>query len=508
MTNHTETNLQEKIKLLEDRLTESYESISILKQSEQKYRHFFEKSPTMIYVIDMQGVFININEAGAKMLGYKNTGEVKGRRFEDFFLINQNELRKNRGLLERTGAIQEFETKMKRADGTLRDVQLTATLRKTVTGKVRGYEGFVIDITARKEAERGLAESEIKHRTILDNSLAAIYMFQDGGYFSYVNPRMVNLLGYDSADEIIGKPFWEFIAPVDREMVKARGLDREKGEISPRRYKYRMIKKNGEEIWVDMRASHASYLGRPAAVGNFIDITREIKAEAQIRQLTRRLIDGIEEERRSLANDLHDEFGQVLTLLQFDIESLQNTLPPGLTESVNICNKMMRQIQTLAEAVRDTTSRLRPDMLDHLGLVPTLKWYIADFQRRRPAMQISFQSFGLKKRLPPEVELVLYRVFQEGLNNISKHANASQVNLRLTYNHPDIIFMIKDDGGGFVVSEDGLTVGSNKKGIGLLSMKERVTSLGGSMAIYSTPGKGTTLRIKVPMDERKSNETD
>jgi len=123
-------------------------------------------------------------------------------------------------------------------------------------------------------------------------------------------------------------------------------------------------------------------------------------------------------------------------------------------------------------------------------------------------MQIIFQSFGLKKRLPPEVELVLYRVSQEGLNNISKHANASKVNLRLTYSHPDIIFTIKDDGDGFVTSEDGLNVGSNRKGIGLLSMKERVTPLGGSMAIHSTPGKGTTLRIKVPMNERKSNETD
>ena len=86
-------------------------------------------------------------------------------------------------------------------------------------------------------------------------------------------------------------------------------------------------------IWVDMRASHASYLGRPAAVGNFIDITREIKAEEQVRQLSRRLIEAIEEERRSLANDIHDEFGQLLTLLQFDIEALQNSLPPTSTES-------------------------------------------------------------------------------------------------------------------------------------------------------------------------------
>ena len=130
-----------------------------------------------------------------------------------------------------------------------------------------------------------------------------------------------------------------------------------------------------------------------------------------------------------------------------------------------------------------------------------MEWYINDYHSRRIDPEITFQSVGLKKRLPNEIELVIYRVFQEGLNNISKHADASQVNLQLTYNHPHIIFMIMDDGCGFAASEDGLPAESYKKGIGLLSMKERVTSLGGTMTIRSTPGKGTTLRIKIPMVE-------
>ncbi len=478
-----------------------------LKRSEQKYRHFFEKSPTMIYVIDTHGVLVNINDAGAKMLGFENASEVIGMRLDDFILVDRHDLRRSRLMLEKNGAIDQFDTQMKRIDGTLRDVQLSAALRKTVTGKTKGYEGFVIDITERKETEKRLAASEIKYKTVLDNSLAAIYMFQDGGYFSYANPRMASLLGYDGVDEIIGRPFWEIISPEDREKVKQRGLEREKKEIHPRRYKFRMIKKGGEEIWVDMRASHASYLGRPAAVGNFIDITREIKAEEQVRRLSRRLIDAIEEERRSLASDIHDEFGQLLTLLQFDVEALHNALPANSYESRNICSKVMDQIQHLADAVRDTTSRLRPDMLDHLGLVPTLQWYINDFKNRRQEIRISFQAIGLKKRIPSDVELVIYRVFQEGMNNISKHARASQIDLQLTYNHPDIIFMVKDNGCGFRVNDDGLASDSQRKGIGLLSMKERVASSGGTMAIHSKPGKGTTLRIKIPISERKTDET-
>lgn len=507
MADQSQTALLLEIEVLRKKLADCEKHISSIQLSEQKYRHFFEKSPTMIYVINTKGVLVNINNAGARMLGFKNTTEVIGKNLDDFLLIDREELALYRDILEKTGIIQEFDTKMESADGVVRNVQLSAAARKTVTGKVRGYEGFIIDITSRKETERRLAESETKYKTVLDNSLAAIYMFENGGYFSYVNPRMVNLLEYDSADEIIGKGFWEIISPADREMVRNRGLEREKREFRPRRYKFRMMKKGGEEIWVDMRASHASYLGLPAAVGNFIDITREVEAEEQIRQLTRRVIEGIEEERRSLANDIHDEFGQLLTSLQFDIESLLGELPANLIDARDICDKVMDRIQSLAEKVRDTTSRLRPDVLDHLGLVPTLKWYIDDLNKRRPDMHVTFQAIGLKKRLSSDIELVLYRVFQEGLNNIAKHSGASNVYLQLTYNHPDTIFMIRDDGCGFVVSEDGVTVDNSRKGIGLLSMKERVTLLNGTMTVRSTPGKGTVLRIKIPMNEEIKHET-
>ncbi len=312
---------------------------------------------------------------------------------------------------------------------------------------------------------------------------------------------MVNLLGYESADELIGKPFWEIIASGDREKVRARGLEREHKEIEPRRYRFRMLKKDGEEIWVDMRASHAAYLGTPAAVGNFIDITKEIMAEEQIRMLTRQLIEGIEEERRSLANDIHDEFGQSLTSLQFEFESLGDEIDPNQTRAVRICSKINEQIQGLAETVRNTTSKLRPDLLDHLGLEPTLSWYANDIAKRRPDLHITFQSVGLKRRLPADIELVLYRIFQEGVNNIIKHAGARAVNVQLTYSHPDIIFIIKDDGCGFEVSRQGISGCDPRQGIGLLSMKERVASLDGTLIIRSTPEKGTMLRIQIPMDK-------
>jgi len=259
------------------------------------------------------------------------------------------------------------------------------------------------------------------------------------------------------------------------------------------------LKKDGSVIWVDMRSSHASYMGIPAAVGNFIDITKRKKAQEEIQRLSRKLIEGIEEERRSLASDLHDEFGQALTLLQFDVEFLQNDIPPELTQANRVCKKIIEQIQKLADKIRNTTSRLRPDLLDHLGLIPTLEWYIEEFHSRIKDISIDFQSIGFKRRLSPEVEIVIYRIFQEGLNNITKHSNADKVEIKLTSSHPGVIFILRDNGIGFDQEKNGMPSDETSKGIGLLSMKERVASLNGDIEIKSVPGKGTAIRVELPM---------
>ena len=260
-----------------------------------------------------------------------------------------------------------------------------------------------------------------------------------------------------------------------------------------------MVRKDGSIIWVEMRCSHAPYMGIPAAVGNFIDISKEKKAQEEIQMLSRKLIEGIEEERRAIASDLHDEFGQALTLLQFNMESMQKAIPADLDDSKHVCNKMMEQIQKMAEKIRNTTSRLRPDLLDHLGLVPALEWYIENFKDQVKNIKIDFQAIGFKRRLPPEGEIVIYRAFQEGLNNITKHSNADRVDIRLTGSHPKVFFIMQDNGIGFKQKNNGMPGEGLSKGIGLLSMKERVASLKGTIKIKSIFNKGTTIRIELPM---------
>ncbi len=498
--------LVEKNRVLEESLGERDRRIRELGLSEEKFRHFFEKSPIMIYVTDVDGTFLNVNAAGAELMGFDSVEAVIGLKAQDFFFVDRGDRRTYLEILASEGKISNFETRMRRRDGSVFHAQMTAALRTSVTGKLKGYEGFLIDITPRKKAQKKLRESEEKYRTVLESSLAAIYMFQDGGIFSYVNRQYVDMLGFDEPEEILGTPFWEAVHPEDRAFVKERGLQRELGNINPKRYVFRLLKKNGGFIWADMQAMHASYMGRPAVVGNFIDITRERQAEEEIRLLSRKLIDVIEEERRSLAADLHDEFGQSLTLLQFDTEALLQALPESMSASRDLCEKVMDQIQHLAEKIRDTSSRLRPDMLDHLGLIPTLKWYVNDFNQRIPGIRIELSAVGFKRRLKAETEIVLFRIFQEGLNNVTRHAEATRVKIHLTYSHPRVILMLRDNGCGFDPDADGHSRRTDSHGIGLLSMKERVASLDGEFDIKSAVGRGTIIRVELPIHGKRNGK--
>jgi signal transduction histidine kinase len=222
------------------------------------------------------------------------------------------------------------------------------------------------------------------------------------------------------------------------------------------------------------------------------EIAERERAEKEIRTLSRKLIDGIESAQKSLAQDLHDEFGQTLAALHMNVETLWNAIPEEMAGQKKNINDIILLIEQLGDKIRSISSDLRPDLLDDLGLVPTLEWYIKEFEEQHPDIHIDFHAVGLKKRLNSDIELVLYRIFQESLNNVLKHANAKTVSIMLTYNYPKTILIIKDDGDGF----DPL---ARSTGIGLIGMRERAVSMGGSVEIRSVKGKGTSIRTEVPV---------
>lgn len=472
---------------------------NVRKVPQKWIRHIFEKSPFLVYVTNYDGIFLDINAAGIAMLGGESWEEFIGKVSIRSFYADPEDRKRFQELMAEQGFIQDFETQFRRMDNKIFDVRITGFVRQTAVGKIIGYEGFIVDITGRKLAERALKESEEKYRTVVENSLSAILVHEEGR-LQFANQRCADITGYDSPDGLLGRYFWDFVHPEDRAMVKERGLMREKGQLTPEHYSYRILEKDGKTIhWVEMRATHAMYMGKPSAIVNFIDITKSKKAEEEIRQLSRRLVKVREEERKVFAGDLHDDMGQILTAMHFDIDFLRKCVPPEAVEQKQRYEKLVRNVEMIADIVRKTTSHLRPDILDMMVLVPALARHIEEFKTSQPGIHVDFKALGLKKQLDPEIELAIYRIVQESLTNIAKHAQATAVDIMFTYSHPHVILTIRDNGVGSRASDKEKKTRRQREGIGLLTMRERAVSLGGSLAISSAPGKGTTLRAEIPV---------
>jgi two-component system sensor histidine kinase UhpB len=189
--------------------------------------------------------------------------------------------------------------------------------------------------------------------------------------------------------------------------------------------------------------------------------------------------------------------GQALTAMRINLTALEKDLFPGFPASRKKLIETSLLVDETLEHVRELSHALRPTMLDELGLVPTLRWYVTRYAERL-GIQVELEAVGLEERLPTEIETALYRIAQEALTNIAKHAQARHVQLRLSYQASQVTASIEDDGIGFDVQKK-MTVDATGSGAGLFGMRERVAVLGGSFTIQSRPERGTRLFIELPI---------
>ena len=210
----------------------------------------------------------------------------------------------------------------------------------------------------------------------------------------------------------------------------------------------------------------------------------------ELQQLSARLVDAQETERRSISRELHDEVGQALGLLLMDAGRLSNQL--GNSDEKG--QEMVRSIKTVAErtvqTVRNMALLLRPSMLDDLGLVPAVEWYAREMSRRGQ-IEVEVRAENVPEELPDALKLCVYRVVQEALNNAQRHAHAKNAVVELEQTGDAIRVRVSDDGGGFDPKRT--------RGMGLLGMEERVKRLGGTIEVESRLGTGTTIRAALPL---------
>ena len=212
------------------------------------------------------------------------------------------------------------------------------------------------------------------------------------------------------------------------------------------------------------------------------------RLERERRRSGELVLNAQEEERRRVARDLHDEVNQSLTALLLRLEAAVQDAPPSLKEELTQTKRLANQ--AMGELL-DLARQLRPTALDDHGLVAALQTHVKEYNRRGPA-SAHFWADPTVRDLPPDVQVVIYRVAQEALVNAARHSGASRVEVSLEHSDSSVYLLVSDNGSGFAFAEEA-------KGLGLSGMRERALLVGGSLEIDSSPGKGTSIKLEVPM---------
>ena len=312
-----------------------------------------------------------------------------------------------------------------------------------------------------------------------------------------VNDRFTDVFGHTRA-EAIGKTTLQlglFVDPADRRKfaaeVKSRGYLRNL-ELVAR-------KKNGEPIPVSISANLLERSGEPILLNITRDMTEQKRAQddlqhsnERLRALGARLFAIREEERTRVAREIHDQLGQALTAIKFDLKSLLLEVPPAKKQPEKRASSILKLIDDSIDTVRRIATDLRPGVLDEFGLVAALEWAGEDFESRtgtKCRMDLSQGNFAVET----ERATALFRIFQETLTNVARHADASEVAVRIARKDGHLILEVHDNGKG--ISARKLLDGES---LGILGMRERATLVGGEFAISSQPGKGTRVTVRIP----------
>ena len=449
-----------------------------------------EHIPAMINFTDSEGRIKLVNREWQKTVGWTleevvNTdlAHIFGKTYPD-----PDDQRKALAFLAvADGEWVDFKTRVK--DGTVID---------TSWARVKLSDGSTIgigqDITARKRHEEALLEAEQKYRELFENAKDATYVHDLTGRYTSANPAAESLSGY-TCDEILGRHFTEFIAPEFLGPAQE-NLCRKLGEAGETSYEAEVIAKDGRRVPVEINSRLIRKNGVAVGVqGTARDITERKRAQEAMRSYARRLIEVQEIERQNIARELHDEIGQALTAVRINLQSAQRS---ATTEAHLL--RIEDSIVVVDEAltrVRELSLQLRPSLLDDLGLTAALRWY-ADRYSHRTGFGVQIVSDFESVRLRRELETACFRIAQEALTNIARHAEATRVLVELRRANGMLTLVIKDDGPGFDVAAL-FKHASAGAALGLRGMEERALAVEGRLEINSTPRKGTEVRVTIPL---------
>ena len=477
-------------------ITERKRSEATLRESEERFRNMADTAPVLIWVSGPDRLCTFFNKVWLEFTGRSMQQELGNGWLEGVHPDDRDRCTATYSAAFDAHRRFRMEYRLRRADGEYRWILDDGTPRFTSGGTFAGFIGSCVDITEKRCAE----EERQKFVSLADRSLEFVGMCDVDFRPFFLNPAGLRLVGLDNLEAACQVKVQDYFFPEDQPFITneffPRVLREGHGQVEIR---FRHFK-TGEAIWMIYNV-FSIFDARGVTVGwatVSINLTERKRAERalqqsqkELRALAGRLINAEEQERKRISRELHDDLSQKLALLAFDTGSLILSPPHTLEEMKEPLRNLRAQVVQLSQDVRKLSHQLHPSILEDLGLSAALRELCDEFSARE-GLEVAFEQESMPI-LPVEVASCLYRVAQEALHNVSKHARATQVRLKMNGSPEGVQLCIRDTGVGFDLQD------LSRPGLGIVSMKERVDLVHGEFSVQSQPGQGTTVRIFVPL---------
>jgi PAS domain S-box-containing protein len=467
--------------------------VSALSSDEERFRAVVEGAPNAMIMVDERGDIALVNSQAETLFGY-GRAELLGRPME--MLVPVRFRGHHSGL--RGGYLKNPEVRAMgagrelfglRKDGS--EAPLEIGLNPITTAEGRFVLASIIDITQRKLAETAYQSSERRYAELVDQALEGIMVRKPTGEIIFANDMLCSMLGYSRA-ELLCMSIRDVVSEEDADTIEQVQRLSKGGTLRLERH---MHHKDDGDVYVQVST-------RKLNDGNFqstiLDVSERKKDEAragsymeELRFMSRRLLEAHENERRAIARELHDEVGQALTATSIKLQGL--VLQAGAGPLAARATEASAVVSQLLQQVRQLSLNLHPSVLDDLGLVAAFRWCVRT-RAESDSIKIVLDMPEDLPRFPTLTENTLFRVFQEALSNVLRHAQAMHLTVSLKYEGDILTLVVQDDGRGFDpdVARTHAMTGTS---LGVIGMQERVRLAGGKIVIESKPGEGTQVRV-------------
>lgn len=461
---------------------------------EEYYRHLFKNAQEGIVITTPDEEFLDANPTAEQIYGYSRD-ELRSMGTRDLYADpaeREDVIRE----LEKTGTLRGREIRIHRGDGQEIVCEMWTTSTRALNGNAEVYVSYFHDVTQRKKAEKALKESEETFRKLAENALVGISLIHDGTC-EYANPALAEITGYPRETLLDASPK-RVVHPDDWPSVRKQMQKRIEGEVENVHFEARVQRKDGEIRHVKVAGSRILYQGRPAAIATIRDVTRQKHLQREILQVQR-------EERKRIGEDLHDGVASQLVSIRLKLDLLAKRLENARDEEKSCevdatidnvtsgIREVEEQLVACLDDLRQLSRGLSPTGLSNEGILEALRQLADTSAEISLTVDENSETDSLLSDLSSEKKTQVYWIIQEAIVNARRHADASEIEIRITTETDgNLTFAVRDDGVGFNHSDIGT------EGLGLRSMRNRGELIGAELTVDTEPGSGTCVQVHIP----------